>query len=220
MRAWLVAVMLLLLQACGTTTNISYFPDQRGPFVCRITDAPSQLWPDSQEFETIPLSNWPKFFALRKPATNEIVVLANDVKVKQATANRIYTEKFGQRKTVAVKILMVVGLDGASLQPLKKELLQRFPGANISESIPVELVVDLYSMWLGSEYVRAPCDGIGLDNIPFEVTLPQLDGDRFIASPLDSLQFAGRVMYRDARSGWRFHRSFSLKRSEFSVLPE
>lgn len=215
----LCIILTLLLAGCISNTNVSYFPDQRGPFYCRLGDTPGEDAGKRFDFEVVAINNPQDAFALRSPSTNEIVILANKMKILAATANPTYEYHWWKREVAAVKILVNVGLgsDENVLKSVRDELSLKYPGASFYESMATDIFVDIYSIWLGSEYTRSPCDGTALDNIPFEVTLPGNDAVRFLAAGRESLQFAGRVLYRDAKSGWRFHRSFSLHRGDFMV---
>lgn len=214
-----LALLLPLLNGCVSNTAISYFPDQRGPFFCRLSDPPATEAFRLQEYEVVALPNWPSAFALRKSSTNEIVIVANSMRVHSANANAIYERRWGQDRLAAVKLLVVVGIenDPELLQAVRRDLSTRYPASTFFDSLATDMLVDIYSMWIGSEYTRVPCDGAALDSIPFEMTLPAADARAFLASDPQSLQVAGRVLYRDAKTGWRLHRSFSIKRQEFSV---
>jgi hypothetical protein len=215
----LCIVLAFLLTGCVSNTKISYFPDQRGPFYCRLSDAPGGDSGKRFDFEVVAINNPQDAFALRNSSTNEIVILSNRMKISAATANPIYEYQWWRRKVAAVKILVNVGIesDANVLKSVRDELSPKYPGASFYESKATDIFVDIYSIWLGSEYTRSPCDGTALDNIPFEVTLPGDDAVRFLGAGRESLQFAGRVLYRDAKTGWRFHRSFSLQRGDFTI---
>jgi len=218
----LIIIPVFMIAGCVSNTNISYFPDQRGPFYCQLGDSQGTDIYRNSDFEVLTLQNSPNAFALRKESTNEIVVLANSMHVISAKANPIYEHQWWGKKIVAVKLLVVVGIksDPKLLDAVRSELSPKFPGAVYSESLAKDIFIDIYSIWLGSEYTRTPCDGVALDNIPFEITLPGEDGTNFLSANGEALQLAGRVLYRDAKSGWRFHRSFSLQRKEFTVADQ
>lgn len=215
----LYLTLVFLLTGCVSNTNISYFPDQRGPFYCRLSDVSGGDAGKRFDFEVVAINNSQDAFALRNPATNEIVILSNKMRISSAVANPVYEYHWWKKKVAAVKILVNVGIenDANVLKVVRDELTTKYTGASFYESKATDIFVDIYSIWLGSEYTRSPCDGTALDNIPFEVTLPGDDAVRFLSADQGSLQFAGRVLYRDAKTGWRFHRSFSLKRGDFTV---
>lgn len=210
---------IIIVSGCASNTYINYFPDQRGPLYCRLNDKPSVESYKSNDYEVVQLPNWERAFALRKPSTNEFVILANSMVIKKARAEAIYEESWWRRRLAAVKLLVVVGIENEKddLDRVREELAAKYPGAVITESVAADILIDIYSVWLGSEYIRAPCDGVALDSIPFEITLAPGDGSSFLKAKGQELQLAGRVLFRDAISGWRFHRSFSINRQDFEV---
>lgn len=201
-------------------TNVVYFPDQRGPFYCRIADGDNISPRSSQDYETVPVANWPQVFALKKTGTNEIVVLANSIRVKTASANVIYGKRWWNRRypeALRLLIILEVAGDVPTINAVRTGLLKQYPGSTILESVPADLVLDLYSLWFGTEYTRNPCDGISTDHIPFEITIPASEADTFFHASDKTIQIAGRILYRDLKSGWRFNRSFTVKKGDFVV---
>jgi hypothetical protein len=218
-QLFLSLISTIVLTGCVSNNHINYFPDQRGPLYCHLGDTPSAQAYRSTDYEVVPIENWPQAFVLRKSSTNEFVVLANSLLIKSAQAKAVYESSWWRQKLVAIKILVMVGIENQKeiVDRVKGELATKYPGAVITEPVPADILVDLYSIWLGSEYIRAPCDGVALDNVPFEITLPPEDGAAFLRAKDDQLQLAGRIIFRDAISGWRFHRSFSLNRGDFEL---
>lgn len=207
----------IVFTGCVSNTYVNYFPDQRGPLYCHLGDTPNAQAYKTTDYEVVPIENWHEAFVIRKSSTNEFVVLANSLVIKSAQAKAEYESSWGREKLVAIKILVIVGIDNQKevIDRIKGELITNYPGAVITDPVPADILVDFYSIWLGSEYIRAPCDGVALDNVPFEITLSPEDGAAFLRAKDDQLQLAGRVLFRDAISGWRFHRSFSLNRGDF-----
>lgn len=218
----IIATLLFASVAgCANVTKISYFPDQRGPFVCRLLNADGVSREVDRGYEVVSLPNWQKAFALRKASTNEVVLFTNNLKVANAQARGIYEKTwFGEKKLVAVKIIVLISIenDPKLRDEAIREINRLYAGTNIVDSVMSDIVVDLYTFWLGSEYTRAPCQGVALDEIPFEITLPTGDGQEFLLAASEDIQIAGRVLFRDARSGWLFHRSFTVKRGDFSIV--
>ncbi len=214
-------ILFLLATPCvgACTQNIQYFPESRAPFVCNLSGS-TGAERGAEWFEPLALARNKDAFAVRDTRSSNVVLVANRMKVLSATARAFYDETLGERVLSGVKLMLVVGLevDSSIFANASQEIKELLPSAHIIESRGAEIVVDLYSTWLGTEYARRPCDGVAMDAIPIDAVLTGRDAREFLESNQTFYVLAGRLFYKDAISGWRFHRSFSVKRSDFVLL--
>lgn len=213
------AVVCFLCSSCVKNTNISYFPDQRGPLYCHLAGDGRSVRPPPKFYEFVPIPNWPKAFVLRDNIANEAVVIANEASVLAATAQPIYQSHWGKEELIAVKLLVEISLvqDRIVVDEATKYLKFKFPGVQTSDTVLSDTLIQVYSIWLGSEYTRTPCDGVISTMLPFEMTLAADEGIRFLRDTSEDLQIAGLIVYNDVKTGWKINKSFSLNRSQFKV---
>lgn len=219
----LLPITVALSTGCISNTQVQYFPDQRGPIYCSLLQGNVRpVRPQSNLFEPVALSNWPGAFALRNPASNEAVIVVNEANVREAIAQPLYERSWGKDKLVGVRLLLQIDLaqDSITSNHVRSYLANQFPGIQISNTVAADVLLQVFSIWVGSEYLRTPCDGVMQTNIPFELLLPPVEGARFLMDDSNDLQLAGMILYTDTVTGWKFHKSYTVSRQQFKVRPQ
>lgn len=210
----LLILVVICLSSCST--NIYLYDRSDAPFFCEQTyRGPYETV--SNDYVQLPLGDrYQDFFVLKKSDDSDFLIVKNRIDFVKAGYAEFYEDTWFRKKLAGAKVLVQSDMNGPSsdLEGLIAEIRSSYPDAKFRRPSMVDISVLPYSEWLAVDYAKKPCESIILGDLFLEFRLLPDEVTEFRQLSDDSLVLGVTVIFTDFPSGWRFHRSFSLRKEQ------